>query len=72
MEGRLSFFFTSPPHITPMSESTNSNKKQQLVVTHTKRQTETPALPGSWVTNRIAVKMLRPQKDVSPHIFVKT
>ena len=36
--------------------------KQQSVVTHTIRQTETPALPDSWATNTSSVKMLCQKK----------
>ena len=35
--------------------------KQQFVVTHTIRQTEIPALLGSWITNVHSVKILYPQ-----------
>ena len=38
--------------------------KQQSVVTHTIRQTETPALPDSWATNTSSVKMLCQKKKI--------
>ena len=45
--------------------------KQQIVVTHSIRQNEIPALLDSWVTNTPSVKILHPQKIASPYIFVK-
>jgi len=44
--------------------------QQQLVVTHTIRQTEIPALLDSWVTNASSVKVLCPQQIACPYIFV--
>jgi len=46
--------------------------KQKLVVTHTIRQTEIPALLNGSVTNTLSVKILYPQKNASPYILVKT
>jgi len=48
-------------------------KRQFVVVTHTNRQTEIPALLDSWVTNTPAAKMLCPQKkNACPRISLKT
>jgi hypothetical protein len=41
--------------------------QQQLVVTHTIRQTEIPALLDSWVTNAPSVKMFCPQQIACPY-----
>jgi len=69
LEGHLSPFFTSPPQITPMFESTSSNTKQQFVVIHTQHHTEIPTLPDSWVTNTPSAKMLCPQKKCFSSYF---
>jgi len=45
--------------------------EQQLVVSHTIRQTEIPALLDSWVTNAPSVKMFCPQQIAWPYIFIK-
>ena len=42
-----------------------------VVVTHTDRQTDIPALPDSWVTNTPSVKMLCPQKIACSLCFRK-
>jgi len=46
--------------------------KQQIVVTHTTRQTESPALLDSWDTNIPSVKTIYPPIFACPLIFVKT
>jgi len=46
--------------------------KQQYVVTRTILQTGIPTLLASRVTNTHILKMLCPQKEVLPYIFVKT
>jgi len=38
--------------------------KQQVVLAHAIRQTETPAVLDSWVTNTNAVEILCPQKFI--------
>ena len=38
--------------------------KQQVALAHTIRQTETPAVLDSWVTNKTAVEILCPQKKM--------
>jgi len=43
-----------------------SLSSQQFVVTHTVRQTDTPALPDSTVTNTPSVKMSCPQRTACP------
>jgi len=48
------WFFSVPQRISLTS--------QQLFVSHTIRQTEIPALVGSWVKNTVSVKILCPQK----------
>jgi len=45
--------------------------KQQFSVTHTIHQTVIPALLDIWFTNT-SVKMLCPQKEICPYIFIKT
>jgi hypothetical protein len=47
----------------PTVDCVISVMKQQLVVTHTIRQTEIPPLPDTWVTNTLSVKMMCPQKE---------
>jgi len=46
--------------------------KQQFVITHTVSQNEIPAFLHIWITNTLSVKMLWPQRNVNPDIFVKT
>jgi hypothetical protein len=47
--------------------------KQQIVVAHTIRQTEIPALLDSWVINTPSVKLLCSQKRIAcPYIFIET
>jgi hypothetical protein len=45
--------------------------KQQVVLAHTIRQTETPAVLDSWVTNTTALEILCPQKCILTYIFVE-
>jgi len=45
--------------------------KQQFVIAHTIRQTEISTLLDSRVMNTPSVKILYPQKNASPYIFIK-
>ena len=48
-----------------------SRMEKQFVVNHAICPTEIPALLDSWVTNTLSVKMVCPQENSSPYIFVK-
>ena len=46
--------------------------KQQFVVTQAVRQTESAALPDTWLTKTPSVKILYPHKTASSYVFAKT